>query len=102
MWLFSIVFSITADGLRKRQILSTTATRKIFTTIGTKFFFRTIISYSIFLFSCYLLSALLTPACGLVGASYTGCDRTATVTLVTFLKKYISLFLKRFAIRSTF
>ena len=59
MWLFSMVFSTTADALRKNNILSTTVTRKVFTSIG-----------------------LLLPACGLIGASYTGCDRVATLVLV--------------------
>lgn len=60
MWLFSIAFSVTADAMRKNQILNTTNTRKLFTTIG-----------------------LLIPGLGLIGASYTGCDRVATLTLLT-------------------
>ncbi|XP_046451173.1 putative inorganic phosphate cotransporter [Daphnia pulex] len=60
MWLFSIAFSVTADAIRKNKILNTTYTRKVFTTIG-----------------------LLLPACGLIGVSYTGCDRVATITLLT-------------------
>lgn len=41
MWLFSIVFSVTADYVRRREILSTTSTRKIFTTIGYSIVFCT-------------------------------------------------------------
>lgn len=36
MWVLSIVFSLTADALRSRKILTTTQTRKVFNTIGLK------------------------------------------------------------------
>jgi len=60
MWVMSVIFSIIADALRNRKVLSLTQTRKIFNFIG-----------------------FMGPACALIGASYTGCNRTATFALIT-------------------
>jgi len=60
MWLMSAIFSNMADALRNRKVLSLTQTRKIFNFIG-----------------------FMGPACALIGASYTGCNRTATFALIT-------------------
>ncbi|XP_045026535.1 putative inorganic phosphate cotransporter isoform X1 [Daphnia magna] len=66
MWLCSIIFSFVADALRSKHILSTTQTRKLFNTIG-----------------------FIAPAIAFVGASFTGCDQTATVTLIILATAFI-------------
>lgn len=60
MWILSNVFSVIADALRKKKVLNLSQTRKVFQSIGT-----------------------LIPACALIGASYTGCDRVSTIALIT-------------------
>jgi len=60
MGLMSALFSYMADSLRNRKILNSTQTRKIFNSIG-----------------------FMGPACALIGASYTGCNRNATFALIT-------------------
>ncbi|KAI9555355.1 hypothetical protein GHT06_017871 [Daphnia sinensis] len=66
MWLCSIIFSFIADALRSKQILNTTQTRKLFNTIG-----------------------FIAPAFAFVGASFTGCDQAATVTLIILATAFI-------------
>jgi len=61
MWVVSVASSWYADYLREKNCASTTSVRKIFNSI-----------------------AHIIPAIALVGASYSGCDRFLTVTLLTF------------------
>jgi len=60
MWVMSLVFSVIADTLRSKKILNLTQARKIFNAIG-----------------------FMGPACALIGASYTGCNRNATFALIS-------------------
>lgn len=60
MWISAILTGWIADFILARSILSTTAVRKIFTTIGS-----------------------LGPAAFILGASYAGCDQVSVVVLFT-------------------
>jgi len=59
-WILSIVFSVIADSLLRRKVLSLTKIRKIFTTIG-----------------------LMGPGCALIGINYTGCNRLSIIVLLS-------------------
>ncbi|CAG7835921.1 unnamed protein product [Allacma fusca] len=60
MWIFSLIASWTADYLREEHQISTTVVRKIFNTV-----------------------AQWGPAIALVGAAYSGCNRTLALFLLT-------------------
>ncbi|PSN49739.1 putative inorganic phosphate cotransporter [Blattella germanica] len=69
MWFSSICSGWLCDFLINRGYLSITSARKLFTTIAS-----------------------LGPAAGMIGASYAGCDRTATVALITVGTAFMGTF----------
>lgn len=86
MWITSNLFSIAADTFRRKKIISTAATRKLFSTIGKCEMKLSYDRFSALFWPFQLIqpyiAGLAFPAAALVGASFTGCDAAVTVTLV--------------------
>jgi MFS transporter, ACS family, solute carrier family 17 (sodium-dependent inorganic phosphate cotransporter), other len=79
MWIVSIFSGYLADWILDKNKVSVTCVRKVFTTIGNCAFctFK-------FLHNLYCLNAAsVFPACGLIIASYIGCDKTAVIAVFT-------------------